>query len=131
MSTTGFPVHRDLLLNSVQKLVKDLKRQTPFINGRPSKRCYKSFLSRHPEVALKFAQNLTLRRAEVSEGAIQNWFGEIKNYLQTKILLEINDSRIYNCDESSFLLNPKPKKVLTSRTQKPHITGSLLMKRSV
>ena len=37
LSATGFCVDKEQLLNSVQKLVRDGKRETPFTDGRPSK----------------------------------------------------------------------------------------------
>ena len=43
--------------------------------------------------------------------------GWIEAYLASKNLLDIAPSRIFNCDVSAFLLNPQPKKVLTSKNK--------------
>lgn len=123
LSATGFCVTKDQLLDSVQKLVKDLKKKTPFTNSRPSKHWYNAFLKRHPEISEKMAQNISLRRAEITEESIRKWFKEVRKYLDTKNLLNISGSRIFNCDESAFLLNSKAKKVLSFKEKKMFITG--------
>lgn len=50
-ATTGFPVTKEQLLNSVQHLVIKLKRNTPFKNNRPGRYWIKLFLKRHPELS--------------------------------------------------------------------------------
>lgn len=117
LSATGFCVDKEQLLNSVQKLVRDGKKETLFTDDRPSKHWYNAFLNRHPEICLRMGQNITVRRAELSEEALRGWFKEIETYLASKNLLDIAGSRIFNCDESAFLLNPQPKKVLAAKNK--------------
>lgn len=122
LSKTGFGVNKNQLLDSVQKYVNDMGINVPFTDGRPSKHWYKAFLNRHPELSTKMAQNISRRRAAVSEENIRTWFNEVKEYLSSKDLLQVPGSSVFNCDESSFLLNPKPKKILVSKKQKTAFT---------
>lgn len=54
-------------------------------------------------------------RAAVTQDTLQEWFDEQKKYLESKNLLTISPTRIFNCDESSILLSPDGEKVLTER----------------
>lgn len=109
----GHPVTKDILLDSVKNYLDNLKLSTPFTNNRPSRHWYEGFLRRHPDITLRTAQYLTRNRAEVTEDVLREWFREIQVYLEGKRLLDIDGSRIFNCDETSISLAPKPHKVLT------------------
>lgn len=61
---------------------------------------------------MRTPQNSNKRRAEVSEEHLRPWFKEVENYLREKNLLDIDNSRIFNCDESAFFLNLKGNKVI-------------------
>ena len=61
------------------------------------------------------SQNLTKTRASITEKAIKKWFDEVKAYLITKNLLDIDSRRIFNLDESVFCLSPKSDKVLVRK----------------
>lgn len=67
----------------------------------------------HPDIAKRTVEKLTASRAMVSERAVRPWFIEIETYLEQNNLLGIlNDpSRIFNVDESGFMLCPKTEKV--------------------
>lgn len=114
-SRQGFPITRSQLLDAAQELVTKLGKETPFVDNRPSKHWYKSFLSRNPELTEKLSQSLTKRRANVTESSIRQWFSSIENYLRERSLLNIGPRRIFNLDESSFKLNPTGVKVLVSK----------------
>ena len=118
MSKMGFPISKDHLLDTVQMIVKSQKRETPFTNGRPSKHWYSSFLRRHPGLSLRMGQNLTSARAAVTEEKLRNWFDTVGKYLSSEGLKEISPERIFNMDESGFLLTPKTEKYLVRRGQK-------------
>ncbi|XP_014206269.1 uncharacterized protein LOC106637824 [Copidosoma floridanum] len=118
MSKCGFPVTKQHLLDSVQIIVKNTKRITPFTDGRPSKHWYAAFLRRNPELSEKFCQNLTKARSNVSQKSFRDWYAEVGNYLEKKNLLNVEPNRIFNCDESAFMLCPKTDKVLTERGNK-------------
>ncbi|XP_076287355.1 uncharacterized protein LOC143212418 [Lasioglossum baleicum] len=103
----GFPVTKEHLLQSVQLLLAELKRQNPFPNGVPGRHWYEGFLRRHTDISRRLSENVTLSRARVSDIGISEWFKEIRQYLESKDLLNIDSSRIFNCDETVLALNPE------------------------
>lgn len=118
LSHKGFPVTKNQLLDSVQMLIKSLHRETIFVNDRPRRHWYEGFLQRHKKLAKRISENLTTRRAAITESAVRDWFSEISNYLNSEKLLDIEPERIFNCDEAAFLLNPKESSVLAEKGQK-------------
>ncbi|KAG5883196.1 hypothetical protein JTB14_013903 [Gonioctena quinquepunctata] len=114
------PVNKEQLLDSVSLIVQESKRPNPFANSRPGRKWYDCFLKRHPNLSERVAQNLTPARENVSEPQLRQWFREMKEYLISKNLFAItNDStRVFNCDESAFFLQPKGDKVLTKKGNK-------------
>ncbi|KOB51941.1 Uncharacterized protein OBRU01_26840 [Operophtera brumata] len=115
-----FPITKDVLLDSVQKIMADQGRENPFTNNRPGKKWFQSFLKRHPDLVLRTPENLSNARDNVTEANIRNWFTEIEQYLEDNNLKDIlkEPSRIFNADESAFFLSPKPGHVLTKKGQK-------------
>lgn len=98
-------------------LIRSLKRISTFVNDRPGRHWYEGFLRRHTNLVKRMAENLTVRRAEVIENALRNWFNEVTNYFSSKELLNIAPERIF-CDEAAFLFNLKESSVLTEKGQK-------------
>lgn len=49
----GFPIDKDGVLTSVQKIVGQLNIKTPFSNDRPGKKWHYAFLKRHRELSQK------------------------------------------------------------------------------
>lgn len=84
------------------------------MNSVPGHHWYVGFLKRHTNVAKRLTENVSQRRAEVSETDIRTWFAEIKQYLETKNL-NIDNSRVFNCDETSVALNPKSPTILVRK----------------
>ncbi|KAF9802935.1 hypothetical protein SFRURICE_015532 [Spodoptera frugiperda] len=127
MAAKHFPVTKEQLLDSVQKIISEKKLDScPFTNNRPGKKWYSLFLKRHPDLSERTAQNLSKAREEVTEDDILRWFDVIKSYLENKGLLEvINDpERIFNSDESAFYLQPKAGRVLVRKGEKNVYTSS-------
>ncbi|XP_067217161.1 uncharacterized protein [Linepithema humile] len=118
LSQRGFPIVKSQLINSVQLLIKNLARNTPFKHGRPGRHWYESFLKRHPEITSRISQNLCHSRASVTETAIRGWFTEVKQHLEQLNLIDIDKSRIFKCDESAFFLCPKGERVLVKKGDK-------------
>lgn len=116
----GFPPNKRQLLDSVQRLIKTLNKETPFTNGRPGRKWYRAFLRRHPKVVEKMAQNLTKRRSMVTEEDIRKWFDTVHGYLEKNNLLDVlnEPDRVFNMDESAFFLSPAPGKVLARKSEK-------------
>lgn len=120
MAHAGFPVTVEQLCMSVEKYIKDVKRDTPFKDGRPGRTWVIGFLRRNPSISKRVSQNLTASRAAVTKANILNWFSEVKSYIGKEYGDEIleDPSRIFNCDESAFFLNPKGPKVLARKGDK-------------
>lgn len=72
-------------------------------------------MRRHPNLAKRIAQNLTSTRASVTEDDLRAWFSRVKSNLEQKNLLSIPADRIFNLDESSFMLVPKDNSVITEK----------------
>ncbi|XP_076664940.1 LOW QUALITY PROTEIN: uncharacterized protein LOC143367200 [Andrena cerasifolii] len=117
-SERGFPVMKCQLLQCVQKLVNELKRQTPFKDNKPGRHWFENFCRRHPKITQRVAQNLSASRASATEEVLRQWFLEVQQHLEKFGLLNIDPSRIFNLDESAFFLVPKADKVLARRGSK-------------
>ncbi|TGZ49100.1 hypothetical protein DBV15_12517 [Temnothorax longispinosus] len=115
VSKKGFPISKDQLCDSAARLVVRLERPTPFKENRPGRHWYEAFLRRHPELSRRIAQNLSYSRASATEERLRNWFAEVESYLTTQNLLNIDPSRVYNCDESAFFLCPKAENVIARK----------------
>ena len=111
----GFPVTKMRLLDHVQKFVVESNRVTPFRNGRPGHNWYKMFMRRHPVLSNRVAQNLTCIRASVTEKEVREWFDRVKVYLEEKGLINIENKRVFNLDESAFKLVPDSGKVIAPK----------------
>ncbi|GBP22054.1 hypothetical protein EVAR_18695_1 [Eumeta japonica] len=111
----GLPVTKTELLDSVEQYVKLLKKETPFIDNRPSRHWYEGFRKRHPQLAIRKPQNLTHSRAAVTDDDLKDWFEEQGKYLQEKQLTKIPPKRIFNCDETYVSLCPPSEKVLLDK----------------
>lgn len=120
LSERHFPVSKEQLLDTVQKITNSTTRAKTFMKNRPSDKWFRLFLNRHPEISQRVSQNLTPSRESVTENQILNWFTEIKEYLESKHLFDItrNPNRIFNADESAFYLSPKEGKVLATKGNK-------------
>lgn len=72
MAQAGFPVTVEQLCISVGKYIKEMRRDTPFKDGRPRRKWVIGFLRRNP-------QNLTVSWAAVTRENILNWFSEVES----------------------------------------------------
>lgn len=77
LAKRGFLVTKEQLIDSVAKLIVELKRPNSFTEGRPGQKWYSSFLRRHPRISLRTCQNLTKSRAVVTEKKIRDWFKKV------------------------------------------------------
>ncbi|XP_015123368.1 uncharacterized protein LOC107045568 [Diachasma alloeum] len=114
MSQCGFPITREQLLNSVQMLLNQLKqKETVFKNNRPGAHWYRAFKARNKTTLTeKVIQNLKGRKISATEANLRKWFANVKSQLETKELLDIEESRVFSCDEAAIYLNPKNNKAL-------------------
>ncbi|KAF9405327.1 hypothetical protein HW555_013897 [Spodoptera exigua] len=92
-----FPISKDYLQDSVQKIIADQKISNPLTNNRPGKK--------HPVLVEKLPQNLSKARDNVSEKDIKMWFQEIDGYLEKNYLKEIveDPTRVFNAEESRVI----------------------------
>ncbi|KAI8127236.1 Tigger transposable element-derived protein 1 [Lucilia cuprina] len=112
LAKCGFPLKPEDLINTVQAIIKEDQRPTPFLNGRQGRKWYMGFLKRHPSLSLREAEGISKGRAVITEEYIKKWFNELKTFLTEQNALDVLDdpSRIFNGDETSFSLCPKPEK---------------------
>lgn len=113
----GFPRRKNDILASVKYFLDKNPRQTPFKDNTPGRHWYNAFRDRHPGLVSRIPEAVTKASSAVSENDIRNWFSNIEKYLKEKQFFDIlNDpTRVYNGDETCFLLCPKEEKVIAPR----------------
>ncbi|KAF2900640.1 hypothetical protein ILUMI_05553 [Ignelater luminosus] len=58
MARKGFPVHRQNLILSVEKVIEATGRETKYLlNGTPGRSWFQGFLRRHPKIKQKYAES--------------------------------------------------------------------------
>lgn len=115
----GFPRRK----NDVKSVVKDFldaddrPRDNPFKDNLPGEKWYQSFLRRHPSIAIRTPEPVTDASSKVGEKDIRGWFAQIKFYLKDKQFSDTLDdpTRIFNGDETNFMMCPKTRKVLAPK----------------
>ena len=77
---------------------------------------YKAFLKRHPSIRLRTPEAVTPASAAVGEADIKSWFKKIEEYLTDHNFMSIlaDPNRVFNGDETNFLLCPKTTMVLAT-----------------
>ena len=121
LTKCGFPQRKQDLLNAVEKIVTAEGRKTPFRNNKPGEKWYQWFLKRrYKTLALREAEGLSKARGIITKESILKWFRELKIYLEqcnASNILE-DSSRIFNDDDTSFVMCPKSGKVLAPKGYK-------------
>ena len=123
----GFPINREDLFDIVQRIIQEDGRQTPFTDGRPGYYWFQGFMRRNPALTERLAEILTGGRAAVTEAAIRKWFNDIKTYVVDEEHagdVFQDPLRIFNFDESNFLLARKKGKVLGPVNYKSFLQSS-------
>jgi len=80
-ATLGFPLKEEDVKDSVQKVIKDFPRTTPFRDSRPGEKWMKLFLKRNSEITKRNTEVISKARAAVTEEKIRDWFQELDNFL--------------------------------------------------
>jgi len=80
-ATLGFPLKEEDVKDSVQKVIKDFPRTTPFKDSRPGEKWMKLFLKRNSEITKRNTEVISKARAAVTEEKIRDWFQELDNFL--------------------------------------------------
>lgn len=78
----SFPIKPRTLYETVGDIVLAEKRPTPFKDGRPGEKWFKSFIKRHPDVSERHVESINTARAAVTEENIRQWFKELHQHLQ-------------------------------------------------
>lgn len=115
MSQRRFPITTRNLLVLVGKNAKEMGVDQLF-NGNPGKKWFKLFMKRNPSIAKRTVEKVTKSGSLVTKSHILNCFNNVQDFLIENNLMDIleNPSRIFNTDESGFMLCPKGEKYLVS-----------------
>ncbi|KAJ8937651.1 hypothetical protein NQ318_002165 [Aromia moschata] len=110
----GFPRRKDDLQASVKAFLDGNPRPIPFKNNNPGRHWYRAFLKRHPNLAKRTPEAVSKASSNVSEKYIRKCFCNIEQYLKEKQYFDIlkDPTRVFNGDETCFLLCPKEDKVI-------------------
>lgn len=113
----GLPVTKQELTNKVAEIVTAEQRSTPFKENKPGKSWLKGFFKRNKNLSFRQPELLSKSRAIVTKEGIKKWFDELADYLTKNNSSDIlNDpNRIFNGDESGFMMCPKTGKVLAPK----------------
>ncbi|XP_045492332.1 tigger transposable element-derived protein 1-like [Colias croceus] len=117
ISKCGFPVKKQELLQTIEKIIHEGEIKNNFKDNRPGEKWFKKFLARNKVISLKNAEGINKARAQVTEQSIRLWFRQLEEYLESINQKEIlsEPMRIFNGDESGFALCPKTGKVIGPR----------------
>ena len=99
---------------SVKEFVEQNNRPNPFKDNMPGNKWYNGFLRRHPEIACRTPEGVTAASACVSEENIRGWFKSVEDILKEENVFDIlsDPERVFNGDETNFMLCPKKNLVL-------------------
>lgn len=113
----GFPRRRLDLRSIVKNFMDASPRPNPFTNNLPGEKWLKQFFKRHPEITSRTPEPITEASSKVSESNIRSWFSKIKQHLIEENLIGIMDdpTRVFNGDETNFMMCPKSGKVLAPK----------------
>lgn len=116
LADAGFPLTKQQLIDNVRALMSQ-STNNPFSNGLPGRMWFQLFRSRHPEISMRVAQNISRARAGVTEENIRKWFEKTQSFCETSGCLEalMDSRRVYNFDETAFFLAPAPGKVMVKK----------------
>lgn len=71
ISKCGFPVKKQELLDTVQKIIRYGEFKKNFKDDRPGQKWFEKFLARNKEISLKNAEGINKARAQVTEESIR------------------------------------------------------------
>lgn len=110
----GFPRRKKDIQRAVKDFLDNNPRPNTFKNNLPGDKWFRLFMRRHSNITIRIPGSITDASSKVSETDIRKWFQSIASYLEEKDLKHIlNDpSRVFNGDETNFLLCPKTGRVI-------------------
>lgn len=111
LSENGFPMTQEDLIFTVKSYLTSQGRTIKkFKNNLPGKDWVKSFISRHRELTLRFANNIKKALAMVSMESISQFFDHLNVELEG-----VPAENIYNYDETNWCDDPGKRKVICRR----------------
>ncbi|KAF0708389.1 hypothetical protein AaE_013232 [Aphanomyces astaci] len=110
-------------MGSLSAIVKTYRKQTRFLifvhdttnRTNLTSGWYKRFLQRHPDMKTLKAQTLSKPRNAVDKSAVEAFYWELS---QSISLVDMDPSRVFNLDETSFSPTKSSRKVDVQRTSK-------------
>jgi hypothetical protein len=113
----GIPINKDSLIDTVETIVKEDGRDSPFTDGRPGIGWFHAFMKRHPELAEKNAESISRARGALTEACIRGWFHDAAAFFAEKGIQYIlsDPTRQYNGDETGFQLDPRAGRVIAPK----------------
>ncbi|CAH0713187.1 unnamed protein product, partial [Brenthis ino] len=115
LAKCGIPVSKEVLLENVAKIIKNIGRENKFPEGRLGQTWYQNFLRRHPEISVREPESINKdREAIINRNNIKP---NIPKRKQTKA--KESDSDIINTDKD-IEINIKKTKVI-EKTDKLNI----------
>lgn len=91
--------------------------QNKFSGGKPGRKWFQLFRTRHRNISMRVAENITKTRAAISEKGINDWFQQVTKYLTDNGSFGAlsNPKSIFNLDETAVFLSPDAQRVLAPR----------------
>ncbi|XP_067004498.2 uncharacterized protein [Anabrus simplex] len=119
-SKKGFPRRKGDIKVSVHEFIRLSDRPNPFKDNMPGDGWYKAFLKRHPQIRLRTCEAITAASSCLSESDVRKWFSSIEICLTEEGSFQIlqDPTRVFNGDETNFLLCPNNGKVLAEKAVK-------------
>lgn len=106
----GFGLSKTQLKAKTGKIVKSLKLKTGFKNDTPGDDWFRGLQKRHPDIAMKKPQKLSVTRARaMNKSSVDKYFGKLKETIDK---LNVQSHHIWNCDETNVQLEHKPTSVV-------------------
>lgn len=117
MAKKGFPVNKEMVVETVKNIIKKDHWPNPFTDDTPGRKWFASFIKRHQEIAVRHAESIKTARSLVTETAFRKWHANLKEYLVAEGAADIleDPERFTNTHESGFQSCPSSGLVLVPR----------------
>lgn len=122
MANRGFPLTIQQLIGFAWCIAREHGKESVFTKSGPSRKWWKGFKNRHPDLSLRRPDPLDRGRACFGNvNAIRDYFQLLKETIESNDLKEKPD-QIYNCDEAALFFNKSAgqKVIVPTRTRHPH-----------
>ncbi|XP_072400704.1 uncharacterized protein [Diabrotica undecimpunctata] len=110
MGEYGLPTNARELKNIKNYLNRCGRNVKIFKDNFPGEDLIKKIMVRHPEISLRFAENIKRVRAGVDENILRSFFENLAVELGG-----VAPTNIWNCDETNLTVDPGKKKVIVKR----------------